>query len=41
MIGHQTLLITYQAHKTGEQVLEFDITELETRLKPIRELCNW
>ncbi|WP_297423934.1 type VI secretion system-associated protein TagO [uncultured Acinetobacter sp.] len=41
MIGHQKLLISYQAHRTGEQVLEFDITELETRLKPIRELCNW
>lgn len=41
MFGHKKLLISYQAHRTGEQILEFDIAELETRVKPIRELCNW
>lgn len=41
MLGHEKLLISYQAHRSGEQILEFDIRELKDRIKPVRELCNW
>ena len=39
--GSQKVLISYQAHRKGEQVLEFDLSELETRIKPVREACRW
>ena len=39
--GNNKMLVSYQAHRQGEQVLEFDISELENRIKPVREACNW
>lgn len=41
IIGSNKMLISYQAHRQGEQVLEFDVSELESRIKPVRDACNW
>lgn len=41
MFGHKEMLISYQAHRVGEQVLKFNISELQEKIKPVSDTCNW
>ncbi|WP_151731860.1 type VI secretion system-associated protein TagO [Acinetobacter ursingii] len=41
MLGHKKLLVSYQAHRVGEQIIKFDISDMKSQMRPLRELCNW
>ena len=41
MIGSKKLLVSHTPIGKGKEILEFDISEIEEKIKPIREKCNW
>ncbi len=40
MFNHDKFLIRFPTHN-GRETLTFKITGIETKIKPIREACNW